>query len=447
MSYDLTSPQRPTHVRWIVFGLGVATSWLLYLHRYVFGFLKPILAEEWGLSNEALGDIDSAFAAAYIVFQFPLAVLADAFGVHLILPLLLIVWLAGLGLMARSTSADGMWWGQAVLATGQSAVYACLNRVGRMWYPPRLLTTMQGAVGILAGRLGGWSASLIFATLLLGMLGLTWQAAIGCLLAAGIVHLVLFAALFRNSPREHPWVNEAERALIEGEGSTSANRKRMSVREMLSRMSPRSIRNLSIVTVQSLLSTVADNIFSNWIPKFLSDVNPGIKFTELGLYASLPLLGGALAGLVGGVLNDFLIARTGNRRWTRVAVAVTGKGLSAILLLVALLAYRDPYLFCVILFFVKFFGDWSLSTLWGVVADIGGRVTASVFAVNNSIAALGMIIAPKLFGMLADQYGWPTVFATAAATMALCALSWFWIDCTIPVLDESKLPSGSDATS
>lgn len=435
--------ERPTNVRWAVFGLAVTTSWLLYLHRYAFSFLKPILAKEWGLSNEALGSIDIAFAVTYTLCQFPLAVLADAFGVHLMMSCLLMLWLAGLGVMCRSTSAQGMWLGQAVLGAGQSAVYACLNRVGRMWYPLPILTTMQGVVGILAGRLGGWSASLIFAGLLLGILALSWQTALAWLIAAGVLQLVVFAAIFRNSPREHPWVNAAEVRLIEGSDQSAHARRVMSMREMFSGMSRRSMLNLLIVSVQSLLSTIADNVFSNWIPKFLSDVHD-MKFTEMGIYSSLPLLGGALAGLVGGVLNDYLLARTGNRRWSRVAVAVVGKGLATGLLLAALLAYRQPYLFCIFLFFVKFFGDWSLAALWGVIADIGGRATASVFAFNNSIAAIGQILAPLMFGALADHYGWPAVFVTAAVTLGLCALSWLAIDPTIPVLRETAIGENLD---
>ena len=60
----MSSPtlERPTGIRWIVFALSVITSWLLYLHRYAFAFLKPIVAEEWGLDNTELGKIDSAFA-------------------------------------------------------------------------------------------------------------------------------------------------------------------------------------------------------------------------------------------------------------------------------------------------------------------------------------------------------------------------------------------------
>jgi MFS family permease len=299
---------------------------------------------------------------------------------------------------------------------------------------------MQGVVGILAGRLGNYCTAIVFGSLMLGVLGMAWQTAVGWLIAAGVVQFALFVVVFRNSPRQHPWVNDAEARLIEGGvDATDSAAPAMTMRTMLSSASPRSIRNLACVTLQSLLSTIADSLFSSWIPKFLADVNPGLEFTKLGFYASLPLLGGACAGLVGGGLNDFFIAKTGNRRWSRVAVAVVGKGLAAALLMAALLVYRQPHLFCIVLFFVKFFGDWSLAALWGVIPDIGGRATASVFALNNSIATIGLYVAPLMVGGMADRYGWTSVFVVVSATLALCALSWLFIDSTIPVLEEPRV--------
>jgi hypothetical protein len=41
-----TPPARPTHVRWIVFVLACAVSWLLYLHRYSWGVIKPTIQQE-----------------------------------------------------------------------------------------------------------------------------------------------------------------------------------------------------------------------------------------------------------------------------------------------------------------------------------------------------------------------------------------------------------------
>lgn len=436
-----SEPLRPTNVRWTVFSLAFATSALLYLHRYVFGFIKPTLAREWGLSNTELGAMDSAFSVCYTLFQFPFAIVADALGVHVVMTTLMIVWTSGLALMAWAPSAYWMWYAQALLGAGQSAVYACVSRIASTWFPPAIRTTLQGLVGILAGRLGALSSSLIFTTLLLGVWQLDWRTALWIQVAAGVALMLLFATWFRNSPRQHPRVNTAEADLIEGTTPSNAHsqaapRERLTVRKMLSTVSTQSFCNLMFLSVQSLLSTFADNIFSNWIPLFLAQVHH-LEFKQMGIYAALPLLGGAIAGLVGGGLNDYLIAFTGNRRWSRVAVAVAGKSIAAILLLAALNSYDQPYVFCIYLFFVKLFSDCSLTTAWGVVTDIGGRATASVFALNNSIAGIGQIAAPVIFGYVADQYGWRAVFVTVVIAYVLCAVSWLFINCTIPVLRES----------
>jgi MFS family permease len=205
---------------------------------------------------------------------------------------------------------------------------------------------------------------------------------------------------------------------------------------MLRSIRPRALTNLIALNIQTILSTFADNIYSNWIPLFLWEVH-ALKFEAMGIYSALPLLGGAIAGAVGGILNDWAISLTKNRRWSRRAVAGIGKGLAAAILFVALAWYDNPYVFCLFLFAVKFVGDWSLATSWGVVTDIGGPATASVFAFNNAIAGIGLIAAPPIFGLLAQHYGWPSVFLTVALTYALCALSWLWIDCTIPVIEST----------
>jgi sugar phosphate permease len=290
----------------------------------------------------------------------------------------------------------------------------------------------------MAGRLGALGSSLVFASLLLGVFGLTLRTAIWMLVAVGGVNALLFALAFRNSPRRHRSVNEAELQLIEGKDpATDSGAGRMTVAEMLRSMTPRSMVNVGCLGVQSILSTFADSIYSSWIPLFLVQVHH-LDYKKMGVSSALPLLGGAIAGLVGGILNDLAIARTGNRRWSRVAVAFAGKGMAAALMFAALVFYERPYVFCMFLFFVKLVGDWSLTTSWGVVTDIGGRAAASVFAFNNSVAGLGQIVAPLAFGYIADQFAWRLVFVTVGVTYALCALSWLAIDCTIPVMRESR---------
>lgn len=432
---------KPTNVRWAVFGLACGTSWLLYLHRYAFALIKPKLVEEWQLDKVQLGWLDSAFTLTSTAFQFPLGVLADVLGVRLVLTSLIVVWCIGLGMHAAATSPYQLAWARAIFGTGQSAVYSTLSRTAQSWFPPAIRTLLQGIAAITCGRLGGMCAYLLLGTVLLGYLGLNWRTATYVLVAAGLVLAVAFAVVFRNSPRQHPLANREEIDLIEGDTAAKPGPIRevgsLGILQLLSALRPRPLANLIALNVQTILSTVADNIYSSWIPLFLWEVH-SLRFEEMGIYSSLPLLGGAIAGAVGGWLNDACIRWTGNRRWSRSGIGFAGKGLAAAILLAALAWYEKPYVFCGFLFAVKFFGDWSLATSWGVVTDIGGKATASVFAFNNAIAQLCLIFASPLLGYIGRDFGWKTVFFAVAGIYALCAFSWLAIDCTIPVISESE---------
>jgi len=438
---------QPTNVRWTVFVLCCGSSWFLYLHRYTFALIKPSLIREWGLDEAELGLLDSAFSLCYSVFQFPLGLLADFSGAHLFLGGMILLWSVALGLHAWAPSLKVLQLARALFGLGQAAAFASVARITRTWFPGSVRTTVQGWVGVFFGRMGGMSANLLFALLLVGVIGFGWRTAIYLFAVAGLIHGLAFLFLFRNSPRKHPRVNTAEADLIEevaphspdrdAPESTTANeppRKRMALGEMFGRMSLRSILNLLCLNLQSMLSTIADNIFSNWIPLFLA-VEHGLKFKEMGIYSALPLLGGALGGVTGGWLNDRLISKTGNRRFARSSVGLVGKGLAGLLIFTALtFYYDDPYVFCTFLFFVKFFGDWSLASGWGTVTEIGGKATASVFAFNNSVAGIGAIIAPVMYGFLARDYSWKAVFIVAGVAYFCCAASWLLVNCTIPIL-------------
>lgn len=441
-STSLPHTDRPTQFRKVVFVLACGTSWMLYLHRYVFGLIKPKLETEFGLTETELGLLDSGFSIFYAGSQVPMGLAIDSVGVRYMLTLSIYVWCVGLAMHALATGTSFLVGGRIVLGVGQSGVYAALSRVTRNWFPAASRTTVQGWVGVFFGRIGGVSANLLVATVMIGVYGFTWRLAVYILAMLGLAHALAFFLSYRNSPREHPLVNQAETALIEEtpaskESGERTPAPRLKIREMFSRMSKRSTRNLFWLNGQTILSTIADNIFSAWIPLFLFKVHD-LQFKEMGIYSALPLLGGACGGACGGWLNDFMIRRMGDRRRARSTVGLAGKGIAAVLLLTSLIWYDDPYRFCITLFFVKFFSDWSLTTTWGVVTDIGGQSTATVFAWNNAIATTGAIVAPILYGAIAEHASWKWVFVTGAAAYILCALSWLKVDCSIPVIDDSE---------
>src|SRR5262249_50773044 len=192
--------------------------------------------------------------------------------------------------------------------------------------------------------------------------------------------------------------------------------------------------SLVVMLVYAFFSTFADMLYVFWIPSFLVE-GKGLSQTDMGLFAPLPLLGGAVGGIVGGVLNDVLIRSTRRPRWVRSGVALMGKSLAAVLI-VASLAVPDGRMVMVLLLGCKFFGDWSLPTQWGTITDMAGKAAGTMFGVVNTVGALGGFAAGPGLGHLKQHHGWEGLFLGVGAAYLAAALSWLLIDCTRRLVSE-----------
>jgi sugar phosphate permease len=183
-----------------------------------------------------------------------------------------------------------------------------------------------------------------------------------------------------------------------------------------------------MMLVYAFTSTFQDQLYVNWIPLFLTE-GRGLDTRAMGLFSPLPLLGGAVGGILGGMLNDYWIRRTGNRRWARSGVALTGKMVAAVLIALSV-QMSDGRLAMLVLLAARCFGDWSLATQWGAVTDMGGRATATLFGLVNKVGAVGGFAAGPIMGSLKHHYGWEGIFFCASGMCVLAALTWLFIDCT-----------------
>ncbi|HUY91805.1 MAG TPA: MFS transporter [Pirellulales bacterium] len=429
-----STAERPTNVRWVVFALACLTSGTLYLHRYSWGVIKSDLRQEFQLSDQQLGWLDSAFQIAYTACQLPTGAAGDRFGPAAVLPLTALAWSIALG----ATAMGQGFWSFAALRLGfgatQAGAYPNLNKITRSWFPPGVRTTVQGLVGVTAGRVGGACAPLAVATLLMHRFGLGWQTSLLAIALAGVLLAAALRTILRDSPQQHPRANAAERQLI-----GDHDRPQGEPAEAAGRYSPAVVASLALMMLQSFTSTFADILFVYWIPMFLEDAK-GLDKGAMGVFASLPLVAGALGGAAGGALNDLVIRRTGKLRLARSAVGFSGK-FTAALLIAASLSVESGRWMMVVVAAAKFFTDWSLPTLWGAVTDIGGRASGKVFGMVNSVGALGGFVAGPAIGAIKHEYGWPPVFWLIAAVYVASALCWLGIDPTRP-LDATDPPAG-----
>jgi sugar phosphate permease len=420
---------RPTRVRWLIFVLASAASWLLYLHRYSWGVIKPALRHENpGLSDTDIGWLDSAFQATYAFGQVPGGLAGDLYGPRGILSGIILIWslaVAGIG------GTSGFWrlFGvRAVFGFAQAGAYPVLNKMTRSWFPVSMRTSVQGVVAAM-GRIGAACCPVIVATLLMDRLGLSWQNALLILALPGVALAAASWLVVRTSPREHPWANAEEQELVETGMALPVTSQAATLE-----LNRASVVSLAMLLLYAFASTFQDQLYVNWIPSFLVE-GRGLNTAEMGLFTPLPLLGGALGGVVGGLLNDWLLRRTGNRRWSRSGVALTGKLVAAVLVVLSL-NLTDGRLAMVMLLAARVFGDWSLPTQWGAITDMGGRGAATLFGLVNMVGAAGGFVAGPVLGLLKKQHGWDGLFYCVAAMCAVSALTWLFIDCTKRVVAE-----------
>jgi MFS transporter, ACS family, glucarate transporter len=457
---SLLDVSRPTGVRWLIFYLACASSGLLYLHRYSWGVIKPYLKEDYpDLNDTQLGWLDSAFNATYAIGQVPSGAAGDLLGPRIILTGSVLLWTL---MVAATALVYGFWLVVAVRGVfgfAQAGAYPILGQLTRHWFPRQVRTGVQGMIAA-SGRLGGAAASLIVATLLMGWLGLSWRAALLVLAVPGFLLAFVVWLIVRLGPREHPWANPAEERLVAEPETVSETislvppgkyrapsteyteippdqRKTEDPAQPEPPSKPASIRfhltpaaliTFGMLLLYSFVSTFADMLYVFWIPSFLVE-GRGFDKTQMGLFATLPLLGGAAGGVVGGLLNDALYRLTGNRRWSRSGVACTGKLLAAALMAASFFV-ADGRLAMLVLLVCKFFCDWSQPTQWGTITDIGGRASATLFGVVNTVGNLGAFAAGVSMGYWKQQHGWEGLFLGVAVIYLGAAICWLFIDCT-----------------
>jgi ACS family glucarate transporter-like MFS transporter len=386
-----------TNKRWVMFSLACGASWFLYLHRYTWQFIRLELRNEYDFSNTTLQSLQACFSFAYTIGQIPSGILCDLFGSVIFLTVIIAGWSLVLPLFGLTSNVFGLGALRVAFGATQAGCYPNLAKVTRTWIPLRYRTTCQAMIASFFGRLGGAISPLIFSTLLIGTLAMSWRGALIVMSVMGLLFALVFWRLFRNSPEEDPDVNEAELELIR-EGDETTEDTGQNVLRF-----GQAIRNRHMLAfiIQQFMNAGADFIYITLMATYFYDL--GFDPIAIGILASLPLFGGALGGIVGGVLNDSLIRRTGNRRWSRTAVGFTGKFIAAGVMLIAI-QQTNGVMAGIAFFVVKFFTDWSQPTVWATCTDMGGRYSASVFSIINTAGGVGGMVMILAAGPILDGF-------------------------------------------
>jgi len=422
---------RPTSVRYRLLIAVCGLAVIIYIHRVGFASAAKALKSDLGLDDGDWGALMSAFLLAYGGFEVPWGLLGDRFGArHLLAVVVLGSSLLTAGL-ALAIFVPGGWsvfvllWGLRFLfGLFQAGTFPSLSRLMADWMPTQERATAQGFIWM-SSRVGGALAPLLVVPLIT-FTG-TWYLPFVLLAGLGVAWCAACWPWFRNRPEESPAVNDAELTLITEGRAALARHGGLQWGRVLA------CRSVWALCAMYACGGFAANFFVTFLPSYLSKQRELPDDTVMWL-SSLPLACGIVACVLGGVLSDTIIRRTGNRRWGRrlngtVAALVAGTAL------LATTQVQDPWALGALLCLTFFCNDLAMGPAWASCADVGRRYAGTIGGTMNMIGNLAGAAGAALVGWLFTIDQPNLVFVIFACSFALSSLCWLAVDVTRPVSD------------
>ncbi len=415
--------QSQSHIRWLlVFWLFVLSA-VSFLDRTNISIAGGSLAADYGLSNQQLGFVFSAFLIGYALFQTPGGWLADQLGSRHVLTGAVLWWGIFTALVAviHSTVAHALFFFIAVrflLGAGEAIIYPASNQFVACWIPTSQRGIANGLIFAGVGAGAGISPPLITWV----MIQYGWRSSFYICAVIGLAAGVVWFFIARDKPEQHPWVSPSELAQIEAGLTVKPSNASASMVLWTNILASRSVL---AVTIAYFCYGYVAWIFFSWFFIYLKKVR-GLDLKASALYGMLPFIAMTICCLLGGLLND-RISKWQGKRAGRVGVAVFSMALTAVFLILGSRA-ADARLAGLVLAGGAGALYLSQSSFWSVTADIGGASSGSVSGLMNMGAQIGGALTASLTPWIADRYGWTASFLVAAALCLVGAFTWLLVD-------------------
>lgn len=411
-----TALNRPTHVGRNMLAIFCAMSFIIYLDRVNLAAAAGSIKAELGLSNTTLGLAFSAFGYTYAIFQLVGGWLADRYGARRTVIACGTIWVV-------ATVATGFIGGllslvlaRLLLGVGEGAALPAQARAIANWMPRRKRGMVQGLTHSFS-RLGNAVAPPLVAVLIAWH---SWRAAFIVVGAITAVWLVLWIVYYRDDPREHSGVNALELADLPVRETVANVAMHASTpwRRIASRMKP---------TVGVYFCMVWSNtLFFSWMPIFFMQ-SQHLDIKSSAFYSSGVFLAGVVGDVLGGIISDQILRRSGNVALARQGVIIVSL-LGGLAFFIPVLVSHDVTVIALSLSAAFFFLELTIGPIWAVPMDIAPAYAGTASGMLNFGAALATIVSPIVFGAVIDWTGsWTLPFAGAIAFLLIGALLALWI--------------------
>jgi MFS family permease len=362
---------------------------ILFMNRVSLSTAAPLMKADLRLSNAQLGFVFSAFAIPYAVFQLIGGWIGDRLGPRFTLTACCAIVTAATMLTGAAGGFVSLFALRVALGFGEGAAFPTATRAMSSWTPVGSWAFAQGITHSFS-RIGNALTPALVAALLAFV---SWRASFVILGSTSLVWLLAWFRYFRNDPREHPAITEAELAKLPARHEI----RRQPIPWM------RLARCILPVTLVDFCYGWTLWLFLSWIPSFFLE-NYHLNLQASAMFSVGVLSAGVVGDTVGGVVSDRLLHKTGSLLVARRSVIVAGF-LGAFLFLLPVVLIHNLTVAAAGLTLAFFFAELIVAPIWSVPMDIAPRYAGTASGMMNFGFAVAGLVSPSSFGYLVDRTG------------------------------------------
>jgi len=348
------------------------------------------------LSAQGYANIVTAFMISFTIMYTVGGRLVDWIGERLGMAVCILWWSVCTMLTGFTQGAMSLAAIRFLLGLGEPGNYPAGLRACTRWFPksdrglPIALFSSGGAVGnVLAPPLIAWITTSV-----------GWRAAFFLPGALGLVWLAVWLAVYRK-PTEYPGISRADLDSLEPDEKLSS----IGFAQWAGLLKD---RNVLALVLCRLVTDPAWYFYVFWIPEYLKRER-GFSLTDIGMYAWIPFVAGAIGGMTGGRLSDVLIRRGVAPVRARSTILYCAAAIAPLGMLTSQVASSAAAIALIaVMAFVAY--TWFINTAAMIPDLVGEGVVGSVLGFIGTAGSLGGVLFTPLVGYLVTNYSYTVVF-------------------------------------
>lgn len=405
MNASLTFGLGYRRMRWLITGWLALSTVLNVIDKQTLSILAPVMRDQLGLSVQGYANVVTAFQVSFAIMYTVGGRFVDWVGERAGMAACIAWWSVCTVLTAFAQGAFSLGIIRFLLGAGEPGNYPAALRATTRWFPKS-----ERGLPIACFSSGGAVGNILAAPMIAGIaLAFGWRAAFVLPGALGLLWLLGWLAIYR-VPAEYPGISRHELAPLQevDEGPAPS---------LASLLKNRSV--LALILSRFVTDPVW-TFYLFWIPEYLKRER-GFTLTDIGLYAWIPFVAGALGGMTAGRASDLLIARgiapiRARSRILYIAAAIAPLGI----LTTQVRSAASALLLISVMAFVVY--SWFINTA-AIVPDVvpEQRVGSVLGLIGTAGSAAGALFS-LLVGFLVTHYSYTIVFLIAGSLHAAGAL-------------------------